>query len=90
MRQQSLSIMQVVLKKKSTTEITLFSVGWYLNIYRNYIVFCRMVFKYSWVFFSLKKYALKNIVIHVMCIFTKNIMTHKGKEWNKYLFLQNN
>ena len=24
--------MQVVLKKKSTTEITLFSVGWYLNI----------------------------------------------------------
>ena len=58
--------------------------------YRNYIVFCRMVFKYfSVFFFSFKKYALKNIVIHVMCIFTKN-MTHKEKEWNEYLFLQNN
>ena len=21
-----------------------------------------------------------------MCIFTKNIMTHKGKEWNIYFF----
>ena len=51
--------------------------------YRNFIVSCEMVFKYV---SSFKKYALKNIAIHVMCIFAKNITTHKEKEWNIYFF----
>ena len=63
--------MQVLLNKKKTMETTLFSVGWYLNMF---------------FFFSFKKQALKNITIYVMCIFTKNVMTHKGKEWNIYFF----
>ena len=57
--------MQVVLNKKSTKEMTLYSVGLYINV----------IF-----FFSFKKYALKNIaIVHVMCIFNKNITTHKVK-----------
>ena len=63
--------MQVVLNKKKAAEITLFSVEWYLNLF---------------FFFSFKKYALKNITIHTMCIFTKSIMPRKGKELNIYYF----
>ena len=57
--------MQVVLNKKSTKEITLYSVG--LQLYMSIF------------FFSVKKYALRNIAIHLMCIFTKNSTTHKEK-----------
>ena len=63
--------MPVVLNKKKAAEIALFSVEWYLNLF---------------LFFSFKKYALKNITIHAICIFTKSMMPRKGKELNIYYF----
>ena len=55
--------------------------------YRNYIVLFMNVFKYVCFFFFIWiKYALKNISIHVMYIFTKSITIHKGKEWNICFF----
>ena len=50
--------------------------------YINYIVFCRM--ECLFFFFSFKNMLLKNMAIHMMYIFTKNITTHRGKEWNIY------
>ena len=57
--------MHIVLNKKSTKEITLCSVG--------FIQVCLFFFA------RFKKYPLKNIAIHAMCIFTENITTHKEK-----------
>ena len=58
--------MKVVLNKKSTKKIILYIVGLYL-------------YMSDFLFQFLKKHALKNIEIHVMCIFTKNITTQREK-----------
>ena len=67
--------MQVALNKKSTKEITLYSVGLYLNV---------------WFLFSVskKKNALIIIATHLTCIFTKNITTYTVPNFCPGIFIK--